>query len=294
MILAAQPRRVIETVDRRVLGAFQLVDAVTRLPVTGAVRVEAQSVVLAGIPGETRLASGSVRILQNRSGVHVIFRAPFFDVYTAAFNDPSTPPEAPVGLRLAIVDAGAHHLPQLFQVDLPRPLDPAAAGHVFERQEVGLFRAPGAPLQDGWAVLRVLVTLAGTNPPDPLPGVLVRVFRSPRGAADQPIGAGMTDWRGEVRGEALVPVTNIRRFRPGSGTNVIEREQAVEFEATRDSRFTGAADQLPDVARILAGAGEGVIRPPDRPPGSVLAVVRPATAVRVEAGRETVVHLAMP
>jgi hypothetical protein len=195
---------------------------------------------------------------------------------------------------LAIVDAGAHHLPQLFQVDLPRPLDPAAAGHVFERQEVGLFRAPGAPLQDGWAVLRVLVTLAGTNPPDPLPGVLVRVFRSPRGAADQPIGAGMTDWRGEVRGEALVPVTNIRRFRPGSGTNVIEREQAVEFEATRDSRFTGAADQLPDVARILAGAGEGVIRPPDRPPGSVLAVVRPATAVRVEAGRETVVHLAMP
>jgi hypothetical protein len=179
-------------------------------------------------------------------------------------------------------------------VDRPRPLDPAAEASVFEPLEVALFRAPSAPVQDGWAVLRVRVTQTGSSPPVPLPGVLVRVFRSPRAAGARPIGAGLTDWRGEVRGEALVPVTTLERFRPGDDDDVIEREQAIAFEATRDSRFTAAEGQLPDVTRILEGTGEGIIRPPDRPANSELVIVRPTTAVRVEAGREYVVHLAMP
>jgi hypothetical protein len=295
MILATQPRRVVETSERRVLGAFRLVDAVTRLPIGGPATVEARSLVLPGVPGETRLGAGSVRLLQNRAGMHVVLSAPFFETYTSTFDDPQAPPEAqagPIRVRLAVLDAGVHYLPQQFEMRVPRSLDPSDEDSVFEPQAVGLFRAPSAPAQDGWAVLRVRVTQGATQ--SPLPGVLVRVFRSPRGAADAPIGAGMTDWRGAARGEALVPVTGIQRFRPGAGDDVIEREQVLELEATRDSGFTASATQLPDVPRILEGTGDGVIRPPNRPPGSALVIVQPATGVRVQAGREYVVRLAMP
>jgi hypothetical protein len=149
-------------------------------------------------------------------------------------------------------------------------------------------------VQDGWTILRVRVTQAGTSPPAGLPGVLVRVFRSPRDPADLPIGDGMTDWRANVRGEALVPLTAIQRFWPGSGIDVVETEQPIEFETTRDSGFTGAARQLPNVARIVAGSDPAIIRPPDQPPGSQLQILQPTTPVRVRAGREYVIHLAMP
>jgi hypothetical protein len=95
----------------------------------------------------------------------------------------------------------------------------------------------------------------------------------------------MTEWRGGVRGEALVPVAGIERFRPGSGAAVIETDQAIEFEATRSGGFTGASGELPNVPALVAA-----------PPSSLLDIVRPATTppIRVQAGRDYVVHLAMP
>jgi hypothetical protein len=123
-----------------------------------------------------------------------------------------------------------------------------------------------------------------------LPGVLVRVYRSPRGAADAPIGVGMTDWRGNARGEALVPVRGVARFRAGAGENVVETEQELDLEVTRDSRFTGTPGELPDVPRIEDGTGVGLVRPDS----SELEMLRPAAPLRVRAGREYVVQLAMP
>lgn len=301
MNLALQPRRVIETVDRRLLGAFQFVDAATGLPVPVAARIEVRGATIDGTP--VALADDqSIRIAQNRRGVCVIFRAPFFDTYANTFLDPVAPAEtaaAPMRLALAVSDAGPHHLPQQFQFDLPRALDPAAPDSVFQPQPVRLFRAPHATVQDGWAVLRVCVTQAGISPPRPLPGVLVRVFASPRGPADRPIGEGLTEWRGGVAGEALVPVIGVQRFRPGAGPNVIESDQAIVFDVVRHGGFTGAAGQLPDVPALLAGTGAGLIRPPTSPAGSQLTILRPtgitpATPMRVEAAREYVVHLAMP
>jgi hypothetical protein len=135
----------------------------------------------------------------------------------------------------------------------------------------------------------------------PLPGVLVRVFRSPRAAPDRPIGVGMTEWRGAVRGEALVPVAGVQRFRPGSGSTPIETQQPIELEATRETGFTGSDGSLPDVARLASG-GTGVVRHVDRGAGSQLAVVvrpdeRPAepdSPIHLRAGREYVVHVTMP
>ena len=84
----------------------------------------------------------------------MIFGAPFFDAYTSAFDDPrAAAGDAvdPLRLRLAVTDAGPHYLPQEFQFDLPRALDPDAADSVFRPQPVALFRAPNASVQDGWA-----------------------------------------------------------------------------------------------------------------------------------------------
>jgi hypothetical protein len=299
MNLAVLPHRRIETVDRRVLGAFQFVDAVTGLPTGGPATVEVRGADVAGIPVDVALNEHAVRLRGNRVGLVVIFSAPFFETYAGALEDPVPPPQTaadPLRLRLAVTDAGPSYLPQEFLVDLPRTLDPNAPDNVFQPLRVGLFRAPNAAVQDGWAVLRVRVTAAGVMPPNPLPGVLLRVFRSPRSVADRPIGAGMTEWRGNVRGEALVPVTDVQRFRPGAGPRVVETDQAIELEATRHSGFTGAAAQLPDVPALVAGTGPGLIRPPSQPLNSLLEIVRPATPppIRVQAGREYVVHLAMP
>jgi hypothetical protein len=306
MILAAQTLRPIESVDRRVLGAFQLVDHATRLPVVFPANIEARSAAIVELQaGDTAvtiqpvpLAAGAVRIRQNRIGRFVVFSAPLFEGYIAEFTAPATPapladPARRLRLQLAITRAGPGHLPRMFALDLPRALDPAGAGNVFEPQDVELFRAPSAPVQDSWAILRARVTQAGTG--TALPGVLIRVFRRPRQPADEAIGAGLTEWRdARLRGEALVAITGLQRFVPGGGPNVIETTHAIEVEVTRDAAFTGAPDTLPAVDRLLAGTGEGVIRPPGQPPDSVLTILRPAPPLSIAAGEELALELEMP
>jgi hypothetical protein len=297
MDLEALPRRRLasESVDRRVLGAFILVDAATRLPVVTPATVQARRATVAGLAQPIALPPHAVRILRNRRGIFVIQSAPFFDAYTTEFLEPQDPVETaggPLGLQIAVLDAGPFYLPQEFRLDLPRSIDPAMAGSVFEPQAVALFRSPAAPMFDGWGVLRVQVTQTDSDPAVRLPGVLVRVFQSPRAAADPPLGAGMTDWRGPARGEAMVPLPALQRFRPGAAANVVETTYDLSFEATRDPAFTANAAQLPDVPRLLAGTGftRVVSEPPDPP----LHVTRPTPPVIVQAGQEYVVHLTMP
>lgn len=295
----------LERVDRRALGAFRFVDAVTRLPITFPVKVEVRHATLVDPNGDVNLPQheGSVQLRQTRSGAHAILRAPFFDEYAARFDDPPAPPglqNRPLRLRLTVVNAGPNYLPQEFSLDLPRALDRHAGDNVFQPPPVELFRTPGAPVLDGWAALRVRVTDANTG--DPLPGVLVRVFASPRTANAAPLGRGVTEWRGDLRGEALVPVANLPRFRPGAGQNVFETTQAVHFEVVRDPAFTGAGNQLPDVPGIDAGRVAGLLRrrsdqppaPAGQPPAPAPLGVSPPAPLAVRAGRETVVGLSLP
>jgi hypothetical protein len=294
MIFAPPLHRVIEHVDRRVLGAFQLVDAVTGLPVAITAKIDVRSAALVngGQPADVPLQERSVQLRQNRSGFHVIERAPFFDDYCSSFVDPQDPDETPPGtrlrLRLALRNAGPHYLPREFEFNLPRSVDPEEDDNVFEPAIVPLFRAPGAPVLGGWCVLRVRVTQEITDAP--LPGVLVRVFRSPRGPADPAIGQGMTEWRDDLRGEALVAVADLPRFRPGQGNNVFETTQAIHLEATRDPNFTGAAGQFPDIPGNTPGV---ITRRSDPSPDPVLAVEPPAP-FDLRAGSEMTVHLTMP
>ena len=299
MILAQPFLRVVEHVDRRMLGAFQFVDVVTRLPVVVAAKVEVRRAALVNGPADTGvpLHESGVQIRQTQSAFHAILRAPFFDVYAASFLEPQNPPEMldrRLRLILAVTNAGPHYLPREFQFDLPRALDRTDAESVFRPRTVDLFRAPGAPVLGGWSVLRVRVTQVNTGVP--LPGVLVRIFRSPRGTSDLPIGQGLSDWRGGLRGEALVAVAGIPRFRPGSNGTVIETVQAIHLEATRDTDFNGDADQLPDLDRIASGTVPSIIsrrsdQPEDLPPPLA---VQPSAPLNVRAGRESTVHLTMP
>lgn len=158
------------------------------------------------------------------------------------------------------------------------------AGSVFAPLDVPLFRSPSARAESGWIVVRTRVVKTGTGVP--LPGVLVRVFRSPRMPLDAPVGLGLSDWRGRASGEALVTITGIPRFRPGSGDSVVETEQPVEFEAVRDPSFTGATEQLPQVTSLLSGSG----------PGQIIAspAVSVPASMNVHAGGEYTVTLTMP
>jgi hypothetical protein len=296
MTFAPPLYRVIEHVDRRILGAFQFVDAVTGFPLVLAAKVEVRSAALVngGAPANVPLREGSVRLQQSRSGFQAIFRAPFFDDYAASFDGPQDPAETtPAGkrlrLRLALTDAGPHYLPQEFEFDVPRPVDSATPNNVFTPVAVQLFRAPGAPVLGGWSLLRVRVAEANTD--TPLPGVLVRVFESPRDAVDSPIGEGMSEWRGDLRGEALVAVADLPRFRAGQGNNVFETTQAVHLEARLDTSFTGAAGQLPNLARILSADPVVEVRRSDGPADLTVA---PAAPLDLQAGGEMTVRLTMP
>jgi hypothetical protein len=296
MIFAPPLHRVIEHVDRRVLGAFQFVDAVSGLPITLAAKTEVRSAILIGAGPETEVSvhEGNFQIRQNRSGFQVILRAPFFDEYASTFDDPALPAETPAGrrlrLRLAVRDAGPHYLPREFEFNLPRSIARADADNVFRPAIVPLFRAPGAPVLGGWSVLRVRVTQTGTNGVR-LPGVHLRVFSSPRSENDAAIGQGMTEWRGALRGEALVAIAGIARFLTGGpGVNVFETTQPVHLEATRDTNFTGDPDQFPGIPGITPGT---ISRRSDPPIGAGFAM-NPVAPLNIRAGREATVELRMP
>lgn len=283
-----------ETVDRRVLGAVRLVDAATGLPVGAGARLRVLGAVLARPAGDevVPLGEGSVRIRPNAGGLHVLFRAPLFEAYTHAFEAPAAPPQTgagPLRLRLAVEDAGPAYLPRAFTVDLPRALDPEAADAVFTPVDVPLLRAPGARVAPGAArlVVRVREAAAGARP---LPGVLVRVFRSPRAPGAAPLASGMTEWRGRLRGEALVPVAGLRRFRPGGGDDVIETTVPVVFEAARHAAFGGAEGTFPDADALAAALPAD----PAGPPAAGVHVVRTDAPVALRPGAALTIDLAMP
>lgn len=296
MILSRPYLNVIESDVRRLLAAVQLVDAVTELPVIAPTPIRSTHAELVRDGGnvDVPLMPTSVVVTQNASGIYLIVRAPHFDTYTSTFLDPADPPETADGpLRIGFVlqDPGPKYLPQSFSVDLPRAASPEDPDSVFEPVRIILMRAPSAPVQHGWAVLRVRVVEAGTDPEVPLPGVLLRAYGSPRDDDDEPIGWGMTEWRGRLRGEALVPVAGVERFRPGSRGNVIESDLAVVIEASRLVGFTGERDTYPDVSRLLAAIPADIS---DDDAGPDVRLVREGHTLDVQAGRSHTIEISMP
>jgi hypothetical protein len=309
MILTAKNIHEIGSATRRALGAIRLTDQPAKNPVTIPARIEVLSAAIIDVAPpappvlvrEVPLGLAAVRVHQNRRGWFVVSRAPFFDAYTSTFLNPVNPPELPAGrrlrLRLGVTDAGPQHLPRLFELLLPRSLDPDAAASVMVPQDVELLRAPSALVAEGWSTLRVRVRNAAGAA---LPAALIRVFRRPRPANARPVGIGLTEWRGpSLRGEAVVPIPGLLRFAPGAGANVLDTKHDIEIEATRDTSFPDAAlrtpieDQLPDIDALIAGAGGTMVRRVSTPGPDAL-VMNPPHPLAIAAAESLTLDLTLP
>lgn len=209
----------LEHSDRRVLGAIQFRDAVTRLRVTGPLLVQ----------------GAGVRLIRNLSDLYVIVAAPGFRAYSEWFKEPPAAPTiAAAAFELTISDPGRAYLPRRFSVTLPRDIDPQHADQddsIFRPIDVDLFPSAVAQTASGWAVIRATVIKAGSNPPEPLPHALLRVV-GPRNGVESVLGLGLAD----QRGEALVAVPGVAATNWDAAEDgpVIRAEISVTIEALYD------------------------------------------------------------
>jgi hypothetical protein len=174
----------LENLDRRVLGSFRCVDAVSQAPVLETVTVRTEA----------------LDVRRNASAFYVIFDAPGMHALTTQFNVTSPWP-APATFEVALQPGSQRYLPRRAQLKMPRKLaamsDPDS---VMLAQDVVLYSAPAAPVLPNWAVLRIAVRKAGTDAG--LPWAVLRVTRDSDGSV---LATGMSD----VRGEALLAVPGL-------------------------------------------------------------------------------------
>ena len=164
-----------ESVDRRVLGGFVFVDAITSETITAPLAV----------------SSPDLRVRANRSGIYGIFDATGLSALTTQFL-PAPGWPAPQSFEITVRDPSLRYLARRAAVKAPQsPTD-------FAAQRIVLYGSPSAALAPNWAVVRASVkTSAGTG----LPWAAVQVIKSDTSVA----AAGVTD----ARGEAVLAVTGL-------------------------------------------------------------------------------------
>jgi hypothetical protein len=204
-----------DVADRRVLGAFICVDAIT-----------SDSVVK---PLNATAPLWAVK--PNRSGVYVIFNGPGFTPVTTQFI-PADPWPAAASFEVTLSDPNRLYLPRRVNVEAPLtvPTIPPApsgatsnaaaqaaltqAGTVFDPPQVSLYRAPSAPVGPNWAVIRASVTQAGTTPPLGLPWAVLQVIRS---SDNTVLAVGQAD----MNGEALLAIAGLTIETNTTGTGPV-------------------------------------------------------------------------
>jgi hypothetical protein len=221
-----------EVVDRRVLGAFRLVDSITGKTVTD---------------GMTVTAAG-LKIRANRSGVWAVLDAPGL---TAATNDFAGTAAAPPAQKFVIQvsDPARYYLPRQATLTLPASLAPLGTGGIFTPQSVSVFAGPGASAGINWAKLRLSVVQAGTA--QGLGYALVQVTNT---ATNVVLATGMTD----LRGEALLAVAGLGvTASAAAGGAVMQKTTPVSIAAFFDTNngdtasSTQPAGWLPDPDQML-------------------------------------------
>lgn len=200
----------LETVDRRVLGAFVCIDAITGTRVMQPLGVVT--------------AAWTVR--PNRSAVYVVFSGAGYDSLTAQFVLRGTWPVAE-GFEVVLHDPTRRYLARRVTVHAPMSVpiigpspggvapNPAVAtalgtaGAIFNPQRVLLYAAPSAPVGPSWSTIHASVVRQGSSPAVGLPAVL-RVVRQSDGVL---LSSGQTD----ANGEALLAVAGLT-MQPSTST----------------------------------------------------------------------------
>lgn len=195
--------------DRRVLGALELIDAAT------GVRLSAPM----------RIAGAALGCVQNRSGLHVIDRlrprtedeaalARHLDAFDEA---PATPAADGLPFILTVTDPAGRYLPRRVTVRLPRgaALNTPVA--------VTMYPAPAAPVGQNWTGIRATLERRSGGKRVALAGARLRLLRDSDGEV---LGTGFAD----ARGEALVPVVGL---------------PVIDFDPTPDEEDTGGGGGTP-------------------------------------------------
>ncbi len=204
-----------ESVDRRILGAFVCVDAITGSSVQNPFPVS--------VPLWT--------IKPNRSGIYVIFDGPGLDLLTTQFLPTGIWP-APTSFEVTLQDPNNRYLPRRANVHAPAQVpiippppqgsstNPAAIAAlqnpatVFDPQKVPLYPMPSAPIGPNWAAIHVSVTQGGTTPPKGLPWAVLQVVRN---GDKKVLATGQTD----ANGEALLAAVGLTVQTNISGTGPV-------------------------------------------------------------------------
>lgn len=186
-----------ESVDRRVLGAFRFVDAITGNIVTD--------------PMAITVAAWQVK--PNHSGTYVIFNGPGFEDLTTQFTPSSwPPPPTPPTFEVTVPNAGLRYQSRRVNIKAPQALTPATdPNSIFNPQKVSLYPNAAAPVAPGWSVIYVSVVASGSNPPQGLPWPVLQLTRNSDGKV---IATGA----GDFHGEALLAVTGLK-MQPATGAS---------------------------------------------------------------------------
>ncbi len=245
-----------ELVDRRVLGAFRCVDAITG------------NSVLDPLP----VSSPQWSLKPNRSGIYVIFNGPGLDVLTHQFI-PSPPWPSPLTFEVTIQDPSRRYLPRRANLQAPLKVpvivspaagsldDPARVAAtqdpttVFDPERVSLFPAPSAPVAPNWAVIHASVIRSGSTPPQGLPWAVLRVIRQSDNAV---LATGMAD----ASGEALLAVVGLSVQTSSSSTGpVTVSTVAVTVNAWFDpSTLTQPSNWVPNPDDILTNLSNPTLK----------------------------------
>lgn len=261
-----------DTIERRVFGAIVFVDDLTDARVRDPLRIHA--------PG--------VGIVRNRSGLYVMRELEGHDDYTRRFDNPPAHP-ARTDVLLQVEDPRQRYLSRSFSLSLPRLLGTSALpvtdeDDVLQPVTVRLWPAAARPVRANWAVLRLTVAVAGSDPPRGLAHVIVETTPHPPGLA---LRHGMTD----RHGDALIVISGVAPVLPDNSAAGLTHEFTAGVTLIFDRQVvrTDAADtppRPPDPAQVLARR--------DAQHADIRVVVLPDQALSAGASRRHVEKVTWP
>jgi hypothetical protein len=223
-----------EPVDRRVLGGFVFVDAITSDSVVGSLTA----------------SSTQLQLKVNKSGIYAIFNAPGFSDLTNQFLPASWPTTTQAqNFEVTVQDPSLRYLPRRVQVKTPQPLP--VPGNPPSLQKIQLYPSPSAILSPNWAVVRVSVTdTSGLA----CQWALVELIKSDSSVA----ATGMTD----ARGEALLAVAGLGlQVSKGASGSITETTIPITIQAWFDpSVRTQPKGWVPDPDTILGSLTSAALK----------------------------------
>jgi len=205
-----------ESVDRRVLGAFQFQDVVTGNSVL-------DNLAVAALP---------LLVRPNRCGIYVIFNAPGFADLTGQFDPPLPGPKAGT-FEISVQDPSRRYLPRRVKLQVPqnlpaaidpsKPFDPGKVLSdprvIFNPQAVPLYPSPAAPVAPTWAAIHISVVRSGIVPLTGLPWCAVQVTHPDNGGKTKVLATTVTD----ARGEGLLAIPGLGPEISGSETGAVTK-----------------------------------------------------------------------